>query len=122
MPLATGTNPWDLTGSLTYYFDERQRPKKITFRGWTGDATHLTQLLTSRYRFEPNGLNSGIYLAKRRTQTTGALILKQPPVVRASEPNYQTAVYLELNNPAWFAEITDETKSVLGDSGWGKSP
>jgi len=49
--LITGTNSWDLHGSLTYYFDTSHRVQRITFRGWSGDATKLITLLTQKYGF-----------------------------------------------------------------------
>lgn len=47
--LVTGTNPNDLHGSLTYFFDVNQTVQRISFQGWTGDSTKLLQFLTQKF-------------------------------------------------------------------------
>jgi len=51
VPLVTGTQPDDLTGALTYYFDARQQVRRITLQGTTGDGRRLIQLLVGRFHF-----------------------------------------------------------------------
>lgn len=51
VPLVTGTAADDVAGSLTYYFNPRQRVEQITFEGTTGDPTALLRVLISRYGF-----------------------------------------------------------------------
>jgi hypothetical protein len=47
--LVTGTGESDLAGSLTYYFDNVQRVRRIAFVGATGDYTPLVTFLEQRY-------------------------------------------------------------------------
>ncbi len=51
VPLVTGTAVDDLAGSLTYYFNAKQRVQQITFEGTTGDASNLLRVLIGRYGF-----------------------------------------------------------------------
>lgn len=51
VPLVTGTATDDVAGSLTYYFNPRQRVEQITFEGTTGDPTALLRVVISRYGF-----------------------------------------------------------------------
>jgi hypothetical protein len=54
VPVVTGTRRYDLTGSLTYYFDAKQKAKRIEFHGTTGDPQLLVELLTRQYDFRPH--------------------------------------------------------------------
>lgn len=98
--LVTGTNVFDLTGSLTYYFDAKQVCQRITFRGWSGDSSKLVALLSEKYGFEsqPSQI-AGLFLAKRRQAPTGALLMKYPPVVSNQNRVQQMGMELEMNNP-----------------------
>src|SRR5262245_22553484 len=51
--VVTGTQPDDVAGSLTYYFDEHHQLQRITFSGLTGDARRLLAAVVT-----PNGLKS----------------------------------------------------------------
>jgi len=51
VPLVTGIDDTDLAGSLTYYFDPRQRLRRITFVGTTGNPLRLTHFVTQRFGF-----------------------------------------------------------------------
>ncbi len=51
VPLVTGIDNTDLAGSLTYYFDPRQRLRRITFVGTTGNPLRLTHFMTQQYGF-----------------------------------------------------------------------
>ena len=98
--LVTGTNPNDLSGSLTYHFDVNQRLQRISFQGWTGDTARLVDLVTKSYGFRSQPTHfAGFYASGTRRAAKGALILRNPTVVRAGNPNQQVAVVLEVNNP-----------------------
>jgi hypothetical protein len=51
VPLVTGTAVDDVAGSLTYYFNAKQKVEQITLEGTTGDASQLLRILVGRYRF-----------------------------------------------------------------------
>ncbi len=108
--VVTGTNSWDLHGSLTYYFDANQRAQRITFRGWTGDSSRLVNLLTSRYglRAQPTHW-AGAYVAqdKRGTPSSG-LLMQHPAVIDRDNPVQQLALVMELNHPGGSFKLSEE--------------
>jgi len=106
--LVTGTNSWDLHGSLTYYFDANHRVQRITFRGWTGDASRLLQTLQQhQLRAQPTHW-AGLYLSKR-----SGLLLKHPAVIDKSNPVQQLALILEINNPKGNSPLSNDFQSLL---------
>jgi len=106
--VVTGTNSWDLHGSLTYYFDANHRLQRITYRGWTGDATQLLQALQP-YRLRPQPTHlAGFYLSKR-----SGLLIKRPAVIDKSNPVQQLALILEINNPRGNTPLSNDFQSLL---------
>lgn len=100
----TGTNSWDLHGSLTYYFDANQRAQRITFQGWTGDSTRLVNLLTSQYGLQAWPTHwAGCYAStendRRRGQPVSGLLMKHPAIISTDNPVQQVALMMELNRP-----------------------
>ena len=62
--LVTGTNSWDLHGALTYYFDDYQKCRRITFRGWAGDPSRLIEYLTTKTRAQATANSLGWFLPR----------------------------------------------------------
>lgn len=115
--LVTGTNSWDLHGSLTYYFDDRQQLQRITFRGWTGDASRFLQLLNSKFQFQPQRTHlAAFYLAGNQKRATGGLLAKDPPVIDAKNPVQQLAIVMEVNNPQGSFALSDDFKALIAGS------
>ncbi len=107
--LVTGTNSWDLHGSLTYYFDATHRLQRITYRGWTGDATRLLQTLQKLHRLQAKPTHwAGLYLSKR-----SGLLMKHPAVIDKSNPVQQLALILEINNPRGKTPLSNDFQSLL---------
>lgn len=107
--LVTGTNSWDLHGSLTYWFDASHRVQRITYRGWTGDASRLLQILGSQHQLKPQPTHwAGAYLSKR-----SGLLMKYPAVIDKSNSVQQLALILELNNPRGKSALSDDFRSLL---------
>ena len=115
--LVTGTNSWDLHGSLTYYFDSSQRCQRITFRGWTGDSSKLLEVLTRNFEFKPQPSHlAGFYAASRKRVATGALLMKHPAVIYRDNPVQQLAVVLEINNANGRFELSRDFHSLIEGS------
>ena len=115
--LVTGTNSWDLHGSLTYYFDANQRPQRITFRGWAGDAKKLTDFLTQRYDFKSQPTQwAGFHLAKKIRRETGGALMQHPTVIYRDNPIQQVAVVMEINDPKGSFALSDEFQSLIAGS------
>jgi hypothetical protein len=107
--LVTGTNSWDLHGSLTYFFDANHRVQRISFRGWTGDANRLLQTVAGPYQLRPQPTHwAGLYVSKN-----SGLLMKHPAVIDKSNPVQRLALVLELNNPEGRTQISEEFKSFL---------
>lgn len=99
--LVTGTNVEDIVGSLTYYFDTRQRLQRITFDGLTGDDRALVNLILQQFNLRPEpALGAGLYIARWNGQPTGVLRISHAPVVRSQRPHERLEVMLELNQPS----------------------
>lgn len=102
VPLVTGTRPSDLAGSLTYYFNKRQRVERITFTGTTGDARPLVSLLVGRFGFRRElADDAGLYLYRvmRGREVQSELRIRPASVVRASDPHGRFEVALDLRRP-----------------------
>jgi hypothetical protein len=115
--LVTGTNSWDLHGSLTYYFDEYQKCRRITFRGWAGDASRFVQFLQQNHGFKQQPTNwAGFYLAKSWRKTSGGLLMKNPPVTYAENKVQQVGVLLEMNDQQSKFGLSQDFASLVEGS------
>jgi hypothetical protein len=114
VPLVTGASVTDLAGSLSYYFDERGRVRRITFDGQTGDAHRLIDLATHRFsmRQEPS-LGAGLYLTRWNALPTNGLFIRHAPVVRDSDPRSQLEVRFEINRPDAGYSLSHEFLQLL---------
>ncbi len=101
VPLVTGTDPADLAGALTYYFDPDQKVQRITFRGTTGDVRELARLLTERFHFARRLSNDPGLVVYERDGGEGALVgvarFRAADVIQAEEPlkRFQVEVAIE---------------------------
>jgi hypothetical protein len=102
--LITGTQPWDLAGALTYYFNKDQRVERITFRGTTGDTRPLVTLLCNEHRFvrkltDDPGVH--LYEVVDRGQSISQLRIMARSVLYNNEPNNRFQIDLVLQRPSW---------------------
>ena len=115
--LVTGTNAWDLHGSLTYYFDQNHRPQRITFRGWAGDGVNLTEFLTKFYGFRSQPTHwAGFYLSENGRNQTGGILMQYPTVIYRENQIQQVAVVMEINNPRGNLGLSQEFQSLIAGS------
>ncbi len=102
VPLVTGTRHEDIAGSLTYYFNKRQRLEKITFRGNCGDPRKLVLHVTSRYNFTRQETDDpGLFLYQTRWNgnSRGELQIRPAKIVHATSPYAKYTVSLTMINP-----------------------
>ena len=113
--VVTGTNTWDLQGSLTYYFDVNQRAQRITFRGWTGDSSRLVNLLTSQFGLKALPTHwAGAYAAQNKQGVpTAGLLLQHPAVITRDNPLQQVAMVMELNHPQGSFQLSPSFQNML---------
>jgi hypothetical protein len=103
VPLVTGGQSDDLAGSLTYYFDRRQRLKRMLFQGSTGDGRRLVALLATRFGFVREWNNDpSLYLYRVRDgkKVVSELRIQPARVVRADSPHSRFDVALLIARPA----------------------
>ncbi len=119
VPLVSGTNPHDLAGSLSYYFDRQRTLQRIDFLGSTGDPGYLIGAVEAQYQLQPvPTLGGGLFLtgdADNVDTITSALRLRQAPVIRESEPLRRYLVRLELNRPGSDRRLSPEFATILRD-------
>ena len=97
VPLVTGTKPDDLAGSLTYYFNRRQRVQRITFHGSTGDARRLVALLARQFGFVRELTDDAslfLYQVKEGGKAISELRIKPARIVRSDSPHTRFEVLL----------------------------
>ncbi len=80
VPLATGSTPQDIVGSITYFFDDHRYVQRITLHGYLGDASTILTMATQRFQMQrvPSRLDE-LFLATIEGQTLGALRVSTAP-------------------------------------------
>ncbi len=114
VPLVTGTRPCDLAGALTYYFDAHQRVQRLTFEGYTGDASQLVAVITQHYglRQEPT-LHAGMYVARWNGRPTSVVRISWAPIVTHDSPRSQLQILAELNRPSERYGLSPQISQLL---------
>jgi hypothetical protein len=103
VPLVTGTNLYDLAGSLTYFFGPNGRVQRISFRGHTGDTTQVVGIVTQRFGLQRQPtmvVGEQLFQIKSGDDVVSELRTRPAPVLWASSPHDSFAVELELQDPA----------------------
>ena len=113
--LVTGTNSWDLHGAQTYYFDDRHRLQRITFRGWVGDPQRLITMATNHFGLQPRPTHwAGLYTGNFGGKVTGGLIMKDPDVIVKSNTQQRVAILMEINQPNGNFELSKDFRGFIG--------
>lgn len=102
VPLVSGTNPDDLAGSLTYYFDKNQQVARIIFHGTTGDPRKLVGLVSTKYQLLPQATDDPalmLYQAKWNGKPHSELRIRTARVLRADQPFARYEVDLAIKRP-----------------------
>lgn len=114
VPIVTGTQPYDVAGSLTYYFDTNKSVRRIQLQGVTGDAGPLIQLMIQHYRMNPEKSLGGQLLTMRwNNRVTSFMHVAPAPVVSVEQPNARFAFYLEINKPTDSYGLSQEAAQML---------
>ncbi|HEX7376245.1 MAG TPA: DUF6690 family protein [Pirellulales bacterium] len=125
VPLVTGTATDDLAGSLTYYFNKRQRVQRMTFFGTTGDSRRLVALLATRFAFVRE-LNDDpslfLYRVREGRKVVSELRVKPAHVLRSDEPYSRFDVSLLITRPSDLDGATSLLSVFAGDNARGSPP
>ncbi len=103
VPLVTGTDDNDVTGSLTYYFGTSQQLEQITLEGDTGDGRRLVNLLTSQLGLQPvMTTEEGVYLYRKmeNENVVSQLRLRPASSLTGNRAGQRFSISLVLNRPA----------------------
>jgi hypothetical protein len=114
VPFVSGTQPTDIAGSLTYYFDAAQTVRRIQFHGKTGDPTMLAALMMQFYRLQPEtSLGGHLYTTRWNNRITSVMQLTPAPVIYSHDLNARYQVFLEINQPSQEYGLTREAEQFL---------
>jgi hypothetical protein len=100
--LVTGTTESDLAGSLTYYFDKKNKVDRIIFHGTSGDPRSLVTLVTQRHELKQQKSDDpSLTLFQRKSwgKTVSELRIRPAPIVRAEAPQARYEIELALKRP-----------------------
>jgi len=114
VPLVTGTQPDDVAGSLTYYFDKAHRLQRISFQGSTGDPRKIVAFAMRYYELQAAPtLGAGLYLGRWNGVPKSVLRVRHEPVVLTSAPLHRYQIDFELNRPDANYRLSPELERSL---------
>lgn len=117
VPLITGTQPKDIAGSLTYYFDASQSLKRINLHGLTGDPTPLANLMVQFYQLKPEqSLGGQLFTTRWNNRITSVLHVAPAPIIYAGADHSKYILFLELNQPTNQYGLSEEASEILRTS------
>jgi hypothetical protein len=95
--LVSGTEPADVAGSLTYYFNQQHELERITLLGVTGDESRLVALAVGKFGLRPTQtLERGLFYGGDVHEPTSSLRVANMPVVTAEAATARVQVVLDL--------------------------
>ena len=114
VPFISGTQSYDVAGSLTYYFDINKSLQRIQLQGVTGDPGPLIQLMIQHYRLTPQSSLGGQLLTMRwNNRVTSFIHIAPAPVVSTEQPNRRFAFFWEINKPADYPGLSAQATQIL---------
>lgn len=114
VPLVTGSQPSDVAGTLTYYFDRYQRLQRVKLHGVTGDPNRCVAELQRYYQFQQEpALGGGLYMLKWNGQPASVLQVAPAPVIYADAPYSRFNVFLELNQAGLAYGLSEESQQLV---------
>jgi hypothetical protein len=117
VPLITGTQPNDIAGTLTYYFDAIQTLKRIQLHGLTGDPSKLANLMVQFYQLKPEqSLGGQLFTTRWNNRITSVMQVSPAPIIYAGADHSKYILFLELNQPSNQYGLSEEATEVLRTS------
>lgn len=114
VPVVTGIRADDVAGTLTFYFDSTDRLQRLTFHGFTGDATRFTNVMVSYYGLQREpALEAGTYTKRWNGRPVHFMRLSHAPVVYSDAVHQKYTVFLELNQPDLAYGISNEARKIV---------
>jgi uncharacterized protein DUF6690 len=113
VPLITGGQPFDLVGSLTYYFDGRQQLRRISLEGYCGDEQAIVAIAIHNFGLQPEpAVGGGLYAFRWSREPVSVLSVRYAPVMNADAP-HRRQVMLELNRPEAGWRLSPHMQALL---------
>jgi len=110
----TGTQPTDIAGTLSYYFDANKAVQRIQFYGHTGDPSMIAGMMVQYYRLQPEpALGGQLYTIKWNNRITSMLHVAPAPVIQAGASHANYTIVLEINQPSVSYGLSEEASSYL---------
>lgn len=101
--LVTGPSPDDLTGVLTYYFDNHKQLQQIQFQGTTGHLGRLTAMLRQQFHMSQRVVNDpSLTIFETPASFRGSkniMEARAPMVIKSDQLYHRYEIYLQLNRP-----------------------
>ena len=117
VPLITGTQPNDIAGTLTYYFDASKALKRIQLHGLTGDPSKLANLMVQFYQLTPEqSLGGQLFTTRWNNRITSVMQVSPAPIIYAGADHSKYILFLELNQPTNQYGLSEEATEILRTS------
>ena len=101
--LVTGSSPDDLTGVLTYYFDNHKQLQQIQFQGTTGHLGRFTTMLRQQFHMSQRIVNDpSLTIFETPASLRGPkniMEARAPMVIKSDQLYHRFEIYLQLNRP-----------------------
>lgn len=95
--LVSGTQPDDVAGSLTYYFDQHHQLQRITFEGLTRDPRRLLAAVVTPYSLKSQPTtDAAYYIAGDPDNPTSEVIVSHMPVLTADPESARAEITVDL--------------------------
>ncbi|MFK7736624.1 MAG: DUF6690 family protein [Pirellulaceae bacterium] len=114
VPLVTGTQPTDLAGTLTYYFDRYKRVQRVTIHAVTGDPSRFVAELQHAYQMEQQpSLGGGLFMKKWNGRPVSLVYTAPAPVLTENNRHSRYQFFAELNQPSLEFGMSEEAQQLL---------
>lgn len=112
--LVTGTDPADLFGSVTYFFDGSNRVQRIMIQGYASDVGSIVEFVQLRFRLkEYSALSGRVFIAYQGHQPISLLRVQTAPVISNGNSHSRSEIRLEINAPTKGAILSDDSLEIL---------
>ncbi|WP_153556780.1 DUF6690 family protein [Roseimaritima sediminicola] len=122
VPLVTGTDPTDVAGTITYYFDRSGKLQRLNIHGFVGDPSKIAQTMQAHYHMSPEpSLDAGVYTVRWNGAPSGLLKVTRAPIMYSDAHHQRYTLFLELNQPDLAYGLSPAAEQVVrGDRFTGR--
>lgn len=121
VPLVGSSKTGGLTGALTYYFTEERQLEGIQFYGAAAEVAPLTSLLASQHglqQYKSGDPSLTLYEARRDGHAVSQLLIRNAPLIDASQPEARFRVEFVLDHPSEHRMFSGASGLRFDSSRW----